>query len=338
MWKKILGSVLLLVVVVAGGGFAYLHFKPVKMRAASDIAVERTPERIARGNYLFNHVNGCVDCHSPVDETRFGYPVIPGSVGKGKIVIPGPGMPGTIVAPNITPDPETGAGRWTDGQLLRAIREGIGHDGRVLFPMMPYSDFRNLSDEDAYSVVAYMRTLPQATSSLPATTVKFPVNLFIKSLPSPVDPVPPANRADPVAYGRYLTNIGGCRFCHSPVDNDGYPVKGKEFSGGQEFELAPGARAVTANLTPDRETGIGTWSEADWLEKFAQYKDYAANGSPVVEPNMNTAMPWLIFCNIETNDLRAIFAYLKTVPAMKNAVVTHPDAPEEKRAREKGAK
>jgi len=338
MWKKILGSVLLLLVMAGGGGFAYLRLKPVKMRAAADITVERTPERIARGNYLFNHVTGCVDCHSPVDETRFGYPVVPGSVGKGKIVIPGPGMPGTVVAPNITPDPETGAGRWTDGQLLRAIREGIGHDGRVLFPMMPYTEFRHLSDEDAYSVVAYMRTLPQATSSLPATAVKFPVDLFIKSLPSPVDSVPPANRADPVAYGRYLTTAGGCRFCHSPVENDGSPVKGKEFSGGHEFELSPGARVVTANLTPDRETGIGTWSESDWIEKFAQYKNYAANGSPAVEPNMNTVMPWLAYSNLEPGDLRAIFAYLKTVPAVKNAVVTHPDASEEKRGQDKGAK
>lgn len=337
MWKKILASLLLLAVVVVGGGLAYLYFKPVNMRAASDLTVERTPERIARGSYLFNHVSSCAYCHSPSDEKRFAYPMIPGGMGQGRVV-PDPTLPGTIVASNITPDTETGAGRWTDGQLLRAIREGIGHDGRVLFPVMPYTFFRNLSDEDAYSIIAYMRTLPQGSSSLPATTVKFPVNLFIKFIPSPVGKVPPADRADPVAWGRYLVDIAGCKFCHSPVEMDGSPVKGKEFSGGHSFQLTAGARAVTPNLTPDRDTGTGTWSEAEWIEKFTQYKDYAANGSPVVEPNMNTAMPWLNFSNLETGDLHAIFAYLRTVPPVKNAVVTHPDSPEEQRARQGGAR
>ena len=77
-------------------------------------------------------------------------------------------LPGKIVAPNLTPDPETGAGNWTDDQLARAIREGIGHDGRALFPMMPYTHFREMSDEDLASVIVYLRSLTaRATTSYP---------------------------------------------------------------------------------------------------------------------------------------------------------------------------
>ena len=68
------------------------------------------------------------------------------------------GFPGLVFAPNITPDPETGAGNWTDDQLARAIREGVGHDGRALFPFMPYQDFRFYSDEDLASIIVYLRS------------------------------------------------------------------------------------------------------------------------------------------------------------------------------------
>lgn len=325
VWRILKWLVLVLVVTV-GGGLAFLTMRSPDMRPAPSIKVESTPERLARGKYLFA-VDGCISCHSVTDDTRFGFPVAAGGLGKGK---PFPELPGTIAAPNLTSDPETGAARFTDGQLIRAIREGIGHDNRVLFPMMPYSEYRELSDEDVQSLVAYIRTLPPIRNSQPPNKVMFPVNLFIKSMPKKVESVPPTDRSDPKAYGKYLTKVNGCYFCHTPFENN-QSVESKAFSGGHVFELAKDARVVTANLTPDQETGLGKWTDAEFIAKFAEYKDYAANGPPKIDLQHNTVMPWLELSQTPEEDLKAIFAYLRTVPAISNAVVIHPDAPEEKK-------
>jgi len=107
-----------------------------KTRNLTDRTFERTPQRVERGHYIATALSGCSYCHTPHNWTAPGEPMIAGEEGAGG-VLPYGGLPGRIVAPNLTPDPETGAGRWTDDQLARAIREGVGHDGRALFPMMP---------------------------------------------------------------------------------------------------------------------------------------------------------------------------------------------------------
>ena len=136
MWKKIVGAVVLIFLIVVGCGLGYLYFRKPAIAAPSAIQVEMTPERIARGKYLFQQVMYCDGCHSEHDESRFGRPVVEAGRGKGYVFPAEIGMPGTVVASNITPDRETGIGAWTDGEKIRAIREGIDRDGRVLFPMM----------------------------------------------------------------------------------------------------------------------------------------------------------------------------------------------------------
>ncbi len=84
------------------------------------------------------------------------------------------GLPGQIFAANITPDKETGIGNWTDGEKIRAIREGISKDGHMLFPMMPYPNYRFLSDTDVQSLVAYMNTVPQVRNYVPRSKINFP--------------------------------------------------------------------------------------------------------------------------------------------------------------------
>jgi hypothetical protein len=98
---------------------------------------ERTPQRWARGKYLAENVSLCVDCHSPHDWTKHDAQIPSGMEGAGEDMSILKGLPGQVVAPNLTPDPETGIGTWSDDALARAIREGIGHDGRTLFPMRP---------------------------------------------------------------------------------------------------------------------------------------------------------------------------------------------------------
>src|ERR1700686_4748756 len=145
-----------------------------KVRPLTSRKFEFTSQRLDRGRYLVA-LTDCEGCHSPHNWNTHGAPVIPGKEAGGQW-LDVPDLPGHIVAPNLTSDLETGAGGWTDDQFARAIREGIGHDGRALFPMMPYQDFRTMSDEDLASVVVYLRSLPPVRSQLSKTEIMFPVN------------------------------------------------------------------------------------------------------------------------------------------------------------------
>ena len=122
---------------------------------------EATPARLERGRYLVTSVAGCFSCHGEPDWQAPGFPLKAGTEGGGR-VWDREGLP-YVTAPNITPDRETGAGTWTDDMLTRAIREGIGHDGRTLFPLMPYTQYRSMSDADVASIVVYLRSLPALT-------------------------------------------------------------------------------------------------------------------------------------------------------------------------------
>jgi len=184
--------------VIAAGAFAWLYFRQPAVAPPSNIKVEMSEARIARGRYLFNLAD-CDGCHSERDFTRFGGPVVEGRVGVGQ-VLPYDGLPGRIVARNITPDRETGLGAWTDGEKIRAIREGISRDGAMLFPMMPYPGYRKMSDEDVQSLVAFLNTLSAVPNPLPKTEVKFPVSMFVKGVPQPAGKVRERNRSNQLEY------------------------------------------------------------------------------------------------------------------------------------------
>src|ERR1700682_3780699 len=177
-WGKILGgTVVLLLVLLSLSITLTIGWRPFigpRSRALTDRKFEATPERMKRGAYLVEHVVGCTYCHTPQEEGPNGPEMVAAKKGSGQFFFI-PGLPGTLVAPNITPDPETGIGNFTDDQLARAIREGISHDGQTLFPMMPYAHYRRMSDEDLASVVVYIRTLPSLRNPLPRTDIHFPV-------------------------------------------------------------------------------------------------------------------------------------------------------------------
>jgi mono/diheme cytochrome c family protein len=327
MWKKILLLLLLVLVVAVGGGLAYLYLRRPAQAPPLEIKVAATPERLARGKFLFETIGDCSDCHSPRDFSRVGGPEMKDKRASGFVLSSFlNGLPGTVVAPNLTPDPETGIGLWSDGEKIRAIREGVDRTGRALFPLMPYQGYRSMSDSDVQALVAYLDSLPPIKHSLPPTKLDFPVFLFIKSVPQPAGSVAEPDRGDPLKYGKYLVDLGGCADCHTPMDK-GQPIPGKTFAGGQVFSTQAGT-VVTANITPDRDTGIGKWSEPYFEKKFYDYREYAASGPPPLPgPQAFTLMPWLNFSQLPPRDLSAIYAYLRTVPAVRNAVDTHPGAP-----------
>jgi mono/diheme cytochrome c family protein len=311
------------VVFVAAAGVGYMVARKPAIAPPSTVKVAMTPERIARGRYIFELAD-CDGCHSGRDFTRFGGPVVPSQRGQGVEFPKELGLPGKIASRNITMDRETGIGDWTDGEKIRAIREGISRDGTQLFPMMPYKSFREMSDEDVYSLVAYLNTLPPVKHRVERSQVDFPVSVLMKSAPQPAGRVPEPDHADRLAHGKYLVKLAGCAGCHTQSEK-GAPKPGMTFAGGERF-LFPGAVVVSANITPDLQSGIGRWSEKDFLDRFQQYREYAENGSPLSGPENFTVMPWLEFCKLPADDLGAIYAFLRTQKAVYHPVDSHPDS------------
>lgn len=325
MWKRVLLMALCAIVVFIVGAGTWLFARKPATAEPADIQVALTPERIERGRYLFHHGFECVGCHSERDFSRFNAPVTPGGLAKGFVFPDQMGLPGRVVAPNLTPDPETGLGQWSDGEIIRAIREGIGRDGRDLFAFMPYAAYRQMGDEDVQALVAYLRSIPAIRNPLPRTELALPVALMNKSVPKPVEgPVSAPPRGATVEYGRYLVRVGDCGGCHTMKER-GAEVPGMDLAGGFELRFPEGV-VVSANITPDRETGIGAWTEDGFVARFRQYRQFAHEGAPPASRESFTIMPWLAYSEMEEDDLRAIYRYLRTVTPVRHKVQVHPEA------------
>ncbi len=271
-----------------------------RKRATTDRKFEATPERLARGRYLTRGLLGCEICHTVRDWTQHGAPAS-GMELAGQ-ALPLPGFPGNMVAPNLTPDRETGAANWSDDQIARAIREGIKHDDSTLFPIMPYMVYRNLSDEDLAAVVVYLRSLAPVRNPLPPSKVNFPVNYLVRGAPQPVTrPVPYPNLSDTLARGKYLVSVG-CG-CHDAFDK-------MPFAGGEVLR-GPWGEVTSANITPD-PSGISYYSETTFLTTMRT--------GYVGARKLNSIMPFGEFKELADDDLKAMFAYLKTLPPIKHRV------------------
>lgn len=313
---KIIGILVSVVVLAAGVALAYVSFGLPNVGAAPDLEIERTPVRVARGEYIANHVAVCMDCHSTRDFTRFGGPVVPGTQGRGgEPFDQTAGFPGSFTSKNITP---YGLGTWTDGEIYRAITTGVGRDGHAFFPVMPYTYYRHMNEEDAKSVVAYLRTLKPIENTPPASKADFPFNFIINTIPQKADPFPLPDPSDEVATGHYLITMAGCAECHTPAEN-GQIIADKKFSGGREFAMSSGT-LHTPNLTPDKETGIGHWTKEAFVARFKMYADSSYVPPKLAPDEMQTLMPWTLFAGMTEKDLGAIYAYLMSIKPIKNSV------------------
>lgn len=302
-----LGGLLLL----AGSAVTVMMVKGPASRPPIAEKVEATPERLERGRYLAHNVMMCFFCHGERDRLLLSQAVKPGTEGWGQCT--SEPFPGKLCISNITSHPTAGIGAWTDGEVLRAIREGIGRDGRALVPMMPYPTYRNLSDEDAQALLVYLRTLEPHDVAVPPSQVNFPVSLLLLQAPKPLEgPVPPPSR-EGVAYGRYLTQIAACHDCHGP-----------DLSGGGMQIPTPLGVVVGANITPDKETGIGRWTRDTFIFRFKSFRSIPPD--MLATPRTTTEMPWLQYSGMTEEDLGAIYDYLMSVPAVSKQVVVRPDA------------
>jgi cytochrome c553 len=313
-------SLVLLVVILAAGITFTIGWRPFigpRARALTTRRFAPTPERLARGDYLVNHVTPCMECHSPHRWTEHDAPIEANMVGAGQDILL-KGLPGRVVAPNISSDPDFGVGKWTDDELARAIREGVGRDGRALFPLMPYQRFRSLPDEDLASIIVYLRTLPPVRQPQPATEIVFPVRYLIRSVPEPLDaPVPAPDLSTPEKRGAYLVTIGACADCHTPQDQRGQPIPGMDFGGGFVFE-GPWGRVASANLTP-APSGIPYYD-------VTLFREVLRTGYVKARP-INPIMPWHVFGGMTDEDMAAIFAYLTTLKPVAHRVTNAENEP-----------
>lgn len=315
--KLLLGAALSVSVLAGLGATAFFsHFPAVE--DAKEVTVDRTPERIARGAYLALNVAACVDCHSDRDFSRFSGPVMSGTEGKGNAPFGRElGIPGTVFARNITP---AAVGEWSDGELIRAITEGVNAGGEALFPVMPYQAFAKMCRSDVEAIVAYLRTLEPVENQVPKRKLDFPLNVLVRTIPTPVQLTEECPTVeDGPRYGQYLLETAGCHDCHSMRDKDGL-VPGLELAGGVRLDIPPlGIAVATANITPDVETGIGSWSKARFIGRFKAFAD--ADSLPKLDRgDQQTLMPWTTYAGMTEEDLGAIYDYLMTVPPVKNRV------------------
>lgn len=249
-----------------------------------------------RGRYLVRSVVACGNCH--YQQGPQGEP-LPEKGLSGGMAWDEPGM--KAFAANITPDPETGIGKWTDAQLAKAIREGIRPDGRVIGPPMPIPFYRHLSDDDLKAIVAYLRSQPAVKNVVPKSTYGFALP---RNYGPEVGGVKAPPRTNKVKYGEYLANIGHCMECHTPRDDKGMLVASKWGAGGQVFK-GPWGASISRNLTPDA-TGLKDWSDAEIAKAIRTGMD--RQGHPYRPP-----MGFGFYRGISDEDMSALIAYLRSL-------------------------
>ncbi len=310
--RKIMAGLLLFTALLLAAGIIYITTALPDI-PAPEIALEATPEMLERGEYLANNVMGCTECHSQRDWSKFTGPVKPATHGIGgekwgrEL-----GLPGEVYAPNIT---SYHLADWTDGEIYRAITAGVSKDGSPLFPVMPYANYGSLAKEDIYAVIAYLRTLEAVPSEPHERELEVPVNIVVHLMPAAGSHELQPSDGDIIARGRYMATAASCADCHTPRENAGLP-----FSGGTGFPLKTGGTVYASNITPHNETGIGRWTEAQFVRTFKQYADSGFVAYDIKPGQFNSYMPWTCYAGIKEEDLKAIYAYLMSVEPVENRV------------------
>jgi mono/diheme cytochrome c family protein len=252
--------------------------------------------RLDRGRYLVESIAGCGNCHTPQGPDG----PLPGKALAGGQAVQDPHF--TAVSANITPDPETGIGRWTDAQIARAIREGLRPDGSLIGPPMPFAQYRHMSDEDVAAIVSWLRHVPPVKNAVARTTYPFPLP---PAYGPPVGHVPDVAPTDQSAYGRYLAGpMGHCIECHSSPGAQGAPdTRNALGAGGMEFP-GPWGTSVAPNITP---TGLKRYSDAE-------LKTIITTGVRPDGSHLKPPMGVAYYARMSAADLDAIVTYLRSLP------------------------
>ena len=272
------------------------------------------PALIQAGAYIAN-VTGCVLCHTGMGPNG---PDLANPFAGGLEVTEqmGPGVSFTWRAPNITPDADTGIGSWTDEQIAAAVRIGVNHKGSKLAPIMPYYFYNAMSDDDVKALIAFLRSQKPVSRQV----LRLPPAREMAALPPP--PAPSGTAWPAEKRGEYLATLMHCSMCHTPFDaKTMMPDMKRAFAGGNPMKMPPQFKAVgtgvnfSANLTSDKETGLGAWSPEQIAAaiKTMTRPDGRMIGFPM-------AMYQTTWSQLTDEDAMAVAGYIKNIPAIRNKV------------------
>ncbi len=313
---KAIGIVVGVLLALVAGAIAFVFARYPIVQPPSAEKIVPTPELVARGKYVAENVAACGYCHSTKYEDRWGRPTKAGGDLAGGLVLErSQGYPFRLPMPNLTPH-ETGLAAWSDGEIIRAIREGVGRDGRPLFAMMPFQVYRAMGDDDVRAVVAYLRSLKPVASKVERPDFDMPLPIVNRLLPKPVDgPVAPPPKADRVKYGEYLANAASCTRCHTPFNERHEHDQTRLGAGG--FRMAGPWGAVTSpNITSHPDGFLGRATREQFVAKFKAYRGKTADDMKPSAPGSFSVMPWLEFSEMTEDDLGAIYDFLRTLPPL----------------------
>lgn len=316
MLKRILLGILVFLALIVTGFLILINTRYTRTFEAPYPAITASTDSalIARGRYLAYGPAHCSYCHAPtseIDRTEAGEEVPLSGGFDFHLPI------GTIYAPNITPDEETGIGKLRDDEIARSLRYGVRHDGRALIDFMPFYD---LSDSDLTAIISFLRSQQPIKNARPENDW----NLLGKAIlsfaivPMGDGEVPPAPAPDSTAaYGQYIANsVANCRGCHTNRDMMTGAYIGPELAGSGRFEvidmatgkIIPNKHVITPNITPDPETGrMAGWTKKDFIQRF--HTGRVIPGTP---------MPWGPFKRMNDMELTALWNYLQSVEPVKN--------------------
>lgn len=312
---KFLGIILAIILLVGLAGFSFIEIRGIPTYEVQKInyTVQVTPERVARGKKIALLL--CADCHRSNQTGKL----------TGRPMTEAPREFGKIFTQNITQDKTYGIGGWTDGELIYLLRTGIKRDGKYAPPYM--AKLPHLSDEDMNSVIAFLRSDDSLVSASatpdfpcePTFTTKLLCYVAFKPFKMPAQKIEMPDTNNAVQFGKYLVFNLECFVCHSAdykTDNWEEPELSKGYLGGGNKPLdRDGKVIVTQNLTPDNETGIGSWTE----QRFVNALKYGT-----MENDRSLRFPMVPYIYLTDTEAKAIYAYLKTVPPIKNKVPRSP--------------
>jgi mono/diheme cytochrome c family protein len=263
-----------------------------------------TGPNLDRGKYLAEAVAICFECHSEREYRLPGWPIKRGMKASGRILYGG-GTSHQLVAPNISTDKATGIGKWTDPEIIRAIRDGVSRDGRRLNSEMPYKYYESMSPVDLNSIVAYLRSIKPVNHRLPSN-----IGPEKGEATSPgMDRLHSFQWSERILKGEFLVKIGSCETCHTPR-RDGKYIAGLEFGGGVAIQNK-GWKSASSNITRD-PSGISYYDSKTFVTVMRTGKLGARSINPI--------MPWNFYRHLTNEDLEAIYEYLRSVPPVKHEV------------------
>ena len=266
---------------------------------AAQVSAFAQSDLVKRGDYLVNGLLTCGNCHSPKGPPA----AVAGKDFSGGLSWDEP--PFKVTAPNITQDKETGIGAWSDADIKKVLRTGIRPNGAPVAMVMPSGFYEIMTEGDLDAVVAYLRTVKPVSNKVPDPIYKMPQGHPIP--PGGEKPYTAAMLSDKVKKGFYLATIAHCMECHTPMGPRGREFADKFGAGGFEFP-GPWGVSVSKNITQSKTKGIAEWTDAEIKTAITTGVDRKGN-------KLKPPMGYQYYAHMTGEDLDAVVAYLRTVPA-----------------------